>query len=105
MSEESNDGTMSGLVKTIVGVAGTLVTAGGAWLGSHLFGGGEAETAQPAQTAAPVINITNANQQAAPAGKTIIVERPASGGSAQPAPAPKPKPKTAKEELEEAPKW
>jgi hypothetical protein len=104
MSEESSDGTMSGLVKTIVGVAGTLVTAGGAWLGSHLFGGGEAETAQPAQAAAPVINITNANTQQQSAGKTVIVERPAAG-AAQPAPAPKPKPKTAKEELEEAPKW
>ena len=101
MSEESNDGTMSGLMKTIIGTVGTIVTAGGAWLGSQMFGGGEA--AQPAQQAAPVINITQQQQQAAPAGKTVIIERPAAG-AAQAAPA-KPKPKTAKEELEEAPKW
>ena len=101
MSEESNDGTMSGLMKTIIGTIGTIVTAGGAWLGSQMFGGGE--SAQPSQQAAPVINITQQQQQAAPAGKTVIIERPAAG-AAQAAPA-KPKPKTAKEELEEAPKW
>lgn len=104
MAEETeNDGSWSGLVKTIVGTVGTIVTAGGAWLGSQLFGGEEKAEA-PAQTVAapaPVINITNANQQAAaPAGKTVIVQQ------AAPAAAPvKPKAKTAKEELEEAPKW
>ncbi len=102
MSEEHNDGTWSGLVKTIVGTVGTIVTAGGAYLGSQMFGGGEEKAqAQPAVTApAPVINITNANQQAAPAGggKTVIIKEK------EAAPA-KPKAKTAKEELEEAPKW
>lgn len=105
MSEEKeNDGSWSGLVKTLVGTAGTLVAAGGAWLGSHLFGGDEKpETAQPAQTAAPVINITNANQQAAPAaGKTVIVQQ-AAPAAAQPAAAPKKK--TEKEALQEEPKW
>ena len=103
MAEESNDGTMSGLLKTIIGTVGTIVTAGGAYLGSQMFGGGEA--AQPAQQAAPVINITQQQaQQAAPAGKTVIIERPAAGAAGAAAPA-KPKPKTAKEELEEAPKW
>jgi len=108
MAEETqNDGTMSGLVKTIVGVAGTLVTAGGAWLGSHLFGGGEAETAQPAQTAAPVINITNANQQVqqqSAGGKTVIIkEKAAAPAPAQPVA--KPKKKEGDEFKEEAPKW
>jgi flagellar basal body-associated protein FliL len=103
MSEESNDGTWSGLVKTIVGTVGTIVTAGGAYLGSQMFGGGDekAETAQPAAVSAPapVINITTNNQQNANSagGKTVIIKEKA-------APA-KPKAKTAKEELEEAPKW
>lgn len=106
MSEETqNDGTWSGLVKTIVGTVGTIVTAGGAYLGSQMFGGGEekADAAPAATTApAPVINITtnNSQQQAAPAGggKTVIIKEK------EAAPA-KPKAKTAKEELEEAPKW
>jgi hypothetical protein len=41
MSEEQeNDGTWSGLKKTIVGVLGTVVTAGGVWL-TTLLGGGD----------------------------------------------------------------
>jgi len=73
MSEETQEGTWSGLKKTIVGVVGTVVTAGGVWL-STLLGGGDKE-ATPA--AAPVINITNTNQQsqqAAGSGKTIIIK-------------------------------
>jgi hypothetical protein len=54
MSEESqNDGTMSGLLKTVIGTVGTIVTAGGAWLGSQMFGGGEQPAAQPAPAPAP----------------------------------------------------
>ena len=101
MSEEHNDGSWSGLAKTAIGTIGTIVTAGGAWLVTHLGGGEkEAEVAQPTAVSAPapVINITNANTQAAPAGKTVIIKEKAA------APA-KPKAKTAKEELEEAPKW
>ena len=109
MSEETqNDGTMSGLVKTIIGTVGTIVTAGGAWLGSQMFGGDEA--AQPAPAAAPVINITNTNQQSQKAvgGGTKVIERvvekPAAGQPAA-APAPKPKKKEGDEFKEEAPKW
>ena len=103
MSEEQvqNEGTWSGLKKTIVGVAGTVVTAGGVWL-STLLGGGDKEAA-PAAAPAPVINITNSNQQAQQSGggtKVIerVVEKPA-------APAPKPKKKEGDEFKEEAPKW
>ena len=110
MSEETqNDGTMSGLVKTIIGTVGTIVTAGGAWLGSQMFGGGEQPAAQPA-AAAPVINITNSNQQsqrAAGGGTKVIervIEKPAAGQAAA-APAPKPKKKEGDEFKEEAPKW
>ena len=106
MSEESqNDGTMSGLLKTVIGTVGTIVTAGGAWLGSQMFGGGEQPAAQPA--AAPVINITQnqAQQQAASGGKTIIINKAGDGnGSAKPAqPAPAPKPKKEADEFKEKP--
>jgi len=106
MSEETqdhNDGTWSGLKKTIVGVITTAVTAGGVWI-STLLGGGDKEAA-PAAAAAPVINITNSNQQAQQAaggGKTVIIKEKA----AEPAkPAPAPKKKEGDEFKEEAPKW
>lgn len=79
MSEEvesTNDGTWSGLKKTIVGVAGTVVTAGGVWL-TTLFGGG-GDKSEPAPAAAqPVINVnmTNNQQQAAGGGgKTVVIK-------------------------------
>ena len=103
MSEESNDGTMSGLVKTLIGTVGTIVTAGGAWLGSQMFGGGEQPAAAPA--AAPVINITqNQAQQQSAGGKTIIINKGGNGGTAKPAqPAPAPKPKKEADEFKEKP--
>jgi hypothetical protein len=105
MSEESNDGTMSGLVKTLIGTVGTIVTAGGAWLGSQMFGGGEQPAAAPA--AAPVINITQNQAQQQAAGKTVIINKGGGGQGTQaaPAPAPKPKKKEGDEFKEEAPKW
>jgi hypothetical protein len=106
MSEESqNEGTMSGLVKTIIGTVGTIVTAGGAWLGSQMFGGGDQPAAAPAQ--APVINITQNQAQQQAAGKTVIINKGGGSGQAAPAPAtaPKPKKKEGDEFKEEAPKW
>ena len=75
MSEETQqEGTWSSLKKTIVGTLATVVTAGGAWLGSTLFGGGS-ENAQPAP-AQPniIINNTQQQQQAASGDKTVIVK-------------------------------
>ena len=73
MSEEQQESTGSSLKKTILGTIATVVTAGGAWLGSTLFGGGEDKAAAPAP--APVINITNSNQQSqAAGGKTVIIK-------------------------------
>ena len=70
MSEETNnEGGLSGLKKTIIGTLGTVVTAGGVWLTTHL-GGGETEhkeevkTEQAAPAAAPapiVVNVSNNN--------------------------------------------
>jgi hypothetical protein len=101
MSEEveQSEGTWSGLKKTIIGVAGTLVTAGGVWLSTLLGGGDKAEPAP--QQAAPVINITNSNQQAQQAsgggGKTVIIK--------EKEPAKPVKKKEGDEFKEEAPKW
>ena len=73
--ENSNDGTMSGLKKTIIGVITTAVMGLGTWGITQITGGDKDET--PVQQAAPVINITNSNQQsqAAGGGTTKIIER------------------------------
>jgi flagellar basal body-associated protein FliL len=70
MSEENNEGGLSGLKKTIIGTIGTVVTAGGVWLTTHL-GGGEStdkeetkteQTAPAAAAPAPiVVNVSNNN--------------------------------------------
>jgi hypothetical protein len=101
MAEETQEqeGTWSGLKKTIIGVAGTVVTAGGVWL-STILGGDKAEPA-PVQ-AAPVINITtNQTQQQAAGGKTVIINK--GGETAKPA-APIKK-KEGDEFKKEDPKW
>ena len=101
--EQEQEGTWSGLKKTIIGVAGTIATAGGVWLSTLLGGGDKAEPA-PVQ-AAPVINITNSQtqQQAAGGNKTIIINKGADGKPVQPVA--KPKKKEGDEFKEEAPKW
>jgi hypothetical protein len=100
--EQSNDGTWSGLKKTIIGVVTTAVMGLGTWGVTKITGG---EEAAPAQQAAPVINITNSNQQSQTAGgtNTIIKERVVEKPVA--APAAKPKKKEGDEFKEEAPKW
>jgi hypothetical protein len=71
---ETNDGTWSGLKKTIIGALTTLVTAGGVWISTQLFGGKEeASEPHPVQQAAPVININNTQQQTATAGGTTTI--------------------------------
>jgi len=101
MSEEiENEGTWSGLKKTILGTVATVVTAGGAWLGSTLFGDGEEAAPAPA---APVINITNSNtqQQSQGGGTTKVIERVKEVPAKEKA-APAPKKKEA-DEFKEAP--
>lgn len=78
MSEEQNESTWSGLVKTIIGTIATLITAGGAWLGSQLFGGEETPSVAQPQQQTPVINIVNQNQnnsQSNSGGTTKVIER------------------------------
>ena len=73
--ENSNDGTLSGLKKTIIGVITTAVMGLGTW-GVTQITGGDKEEAAPVQQAAPIINITNSNQQSQSAGggKTVIIK-------------------------------
>jgi len=106
MSEEvenANDGTFSGLKKTIIGVITTAVMGLGTWGITQITGGDEPA---PAQQAAPVINLnvdnnnTNSNGGG---GTTKIIER--EKVVEKPAAAPKPKKKEGDEFKEEAPKW
>ena len=99
--ENSNDGTMSGLKKTIIGVVTTAVMGLGTWGITQITGGDKDET--PVQQAAPVINITNSNQQSQSAGggKTVIIKEKETVKET----APKPKKKEGDEFKEEAPKW
>lgn len=101
--EQHNDGTMSGLKKTIIGVATTAIMGLGTWGVTQITGGGDEPA--PVQQAAPVINITNSNQQSqsATGGTTKIIER--ERVVEKPAVAPKPKKKEGDEFKEEAPKW
>jgi hypothetical protein len=60
---ETNDGTWSGLKKTIIGTLTTVITGGGVYLGTFLYGGNdsdkeEVKTEQAAPAAAPVINLS-----------------------------------------------
>jgi hypothetical protein len=81
--ESSNDGTLSGLKKTIIGVVTTAVMGLGTWGVTQITGGGN--DAAPAPAAAPVINITNSNQQSQAAGKTVIINKGGEGKPAAPA--------------------
>jgi flagellar basal body-associated protein FliL len=67
MSEETNvpesDGTWSGLRKTIIGLLTTIVTAGGVWITTHLFGGQSEDDEKPkTEVAAPAPVIVNVQQ-------------------------------------------
>ena len=105
MSEETeghNDGTLSGLNKTIIGVLTTAVMGLGTWGITQITGGGDEPA--PAAAPAPVINITNSNeqQQSASGGTTKIIEREKVVEKPAAAPAKK---KEGDEFKETAPKW
>lgn len=83
MSEETvqQETGWSGLKKTLVGTISTAILAGGTFITTKLFGGGESkEEHKTEQAAAPVINVNlennNTNQQKQSGGtNTIIKER------------------------------
>ena len=100
-AQETNDGTWSGLKKTIYGTLTTVIAGGGVWVSTIIFGGGdepaeETKTEQPAGQ--PVINL-NVEQNQENKQKTEnngggthvierVVEKPASTQPAQPQPKP-----------------
>ena len=100
--EQSNDGTWSGLKKTVIGVVTTAVMGLGTWGVTQITGGDEPA---PAPAAAPVINITNSNQQAqqAAGGTTVIKEKIIEKQAATPAPAAAPVKKKDGDEFKEKP--
>ena len=100
--EQSNDGTWSGLKKTIIGVVSTAVMGLGTW-GITQITGGDKEEAAPVQQAAPInINVSQQQQQAAGGGTTKIIER--EKVVEKPAAAPVKK-KEGDEFKEKAPEW
>ena len=104
MSEEKQEQSGGSSIKNIVlGLVSTITLGVGGWFTTKLTGGDDKEA--PAAAPAPVINITNSNQQSQAAGKTVIINK---GGGTTAAPAPKPAPvkkKDGDEFKEEAPKW
>jgi hypothetical protein len=92
---------MSEEVENSNGVVTTAVMGLGTWGITQITGGDK--DAAPVQQAAPVINITNSNQQsqAAGGGKTVIIKEKETVKE-KPAPVKK---KEGDEFKEEAPKW
>jgi flagellar basal body-associated protein FliL len=106
-TQETNDGTWSGLKKTIIGTLTTVIAGGGVWVSTLVFGGGGDEPAEDTKTeqpaGQPVINL-NVQQNQENKQKTEnnngggvvrerIIERPAQQPQAQPE-----KPKKVEEE-------
>ena len=105
-TQETNDGTWSGLRKTLIGTISTVIAGGGTWLGVTLFGGGHDEPAEETKTeqAAPnsqpvIVNVqqNQENKQKVENGGGVvrerIIERPAQQPQTQPE-----KPKKVEEE-------
>lgn len=73
-NEKHNDGSMSGLKKTMIGTVGTLVTAGGAFLMTYLQKPKESDKQVQPQS----ININvPAQQQTAGGTKTVVIKEKA----------------------------
>jgi hypothetical protein len=99
--EEKSESTGGSIKNIIIGLVSTITLGVGGWFTTKLTGGDDKETVTP--TAAPVINITNSNQQSQAAGKTVIINK---GGDGKPtAPAAPVKKKEADEFKEKPAAW
>jgi len=98
-NEKHNDGTMSGLKKTIIGTVSTLVVGGGTFLMSYLQKPKDSDKQVQPQS----ININIPQQQQAAAGKTVIINK--GGGTTPATAAPKPKKKEGDEFKEKPAQW
>jgi len=88
MSEEQEGGTS--IKSILIGLVSTITIAVGGFITNKLTGG-EEEAKTEVAAPAPVINITNSNQQQQSAGKTVIVNQAAPATKSSPAKA-EPKP-------------
>jgi hypothetical protein len=109
MAEEAENSGGGSLKSILIGLASTIALGVGGYVTKQLTGESD-EPAAAVSAPAPVINITNSNQQAqqqSAGGKTVIIKEKAVPGAAQPqaAPAPKPKKKEGDEFKEEKPQW
>lgn len=99
--EQEQQGGGTSIKQILIGLVSTVTLGVGGWFTTKLTGGEEKEA--PVQQAAPVINITNSNQQsqATGGGKTVIIKEKETVKE-KPAPVKK---KEGDEFKEEAPKW
>lgn len=102
MSEEKQESTGTSLKNILIGLVSTITLGVGGWFTTKLTG--EEEEKAPVQQAAPVINITNSNQQSQSTGGTKVIERVVEKEKPA-APAPKPKKKEGDEFKEKEPQW
>jgi hypothetical protein len=101
MAEEAENSGGGSLKSILIGLASTIALGIGGYVTKTLTDEKD-EPAAAVSAPAPVINITTNNTQQQ---KNVVGGGGGAAAAAKPASAPKPKPKTAKEELEEAPKW
>ena len=72
--QEKSESTGGSIKNILIGLVSTITLGVGGWFTTKLTGGDEKEA--PVQQAAPVINITNSNQQSQSAGGTTkVIER------------------------------
>ena len=115
MSEETEEkkGFFSEIKTQIIGLITLVLTTGGTLIATHmeqLFGVDKeeekTEVAAPVAAAAPIINITNTNQQSQQvAGKTIIIKEKASPSQAAPTVVVKPKKTETEKRKEDGLDW
>jgi hypothetical protein len=79
--EEKSESTGGSIKNILIGLVSTITLGVGGWFTTKLTGGDEKET--PA-AAAPVINITNSNQQSQAAGGKTVIIKEKSGEPAKP---------------------
>ncbi len=101
MAEETQEQSGGSSMKNvIIGFISTITLGVGGWITTKLTGGGD-EKETPVQTAAPVINIQNTQQQSA--GKTVIVNGGGNASNPKPAEPAKPVKKKEGDEFKENP--
>jgi hypothetical protein len=83
MAEEQEESTGKSFKNIIIGLVSTVTLGVGGFITNKLTGGDDEKPA--ATQAAPVINITNSNQQSQAAGGKTVIIKEKSGEPAKPA--------------------